>query len=119
MLGIVILIFFVLAVMVNALEMALCFMAKSFKEAQNYVTPLTFAVLIPAIMLQGFAVEDLSLWYFAIPIFNVLAVFQEVLLGTIDLTHLGVVVGTSGLYAVASCIISLRVFEREDILFRS
>ncbi len=119
MLGIVILIFFVLAVMVNALEMALCFMAKSFKEAQNYVTPLTFAVLIPAIMLQGFAVEDLSLWYFAIPIFNVLAVFQEVLLGTINLTHLGVVVGTSGLYAVASCIISLRVFEREDILFRS
>jgi sodium transport system permease protein len=117
--GIVMLIFFVLAVMINALEMALCFLAKSFKEAQNYVTPLTFAVLFPAILLQGIAVEDAPSWLFMLPIINVLAVFQEVLLGSVNLEHMGMVVLSSSVYAVISSAIAIKTFEREDILFRS
>jgi sodium transport system permease protein len=117
--AIVVVIFFFLAVMVNALEMAICFLAKSFKEAQNYVTPLTFAVLFPAILLQGIAVEDAPWWLFVLPIINVLALFQEVLLGAMSIDHLMLVIGTSVMYALVSSVIAIKTFEREDILFRS
>jgi sodium transport system permease protein len=117
--AIVVVIFFFLAVMVNALEMAICFLAKTFKEAQNYVTPLTFAVLFPAILLQGIAVEDAPWWLFVLPIINVLALFQEVLLDAMVTDHLLLVIGTSVLYAAISSVIAIKTFEREDILFRS
>ncbi|UCH89209.1 MAG: ABC transporter permease [Thermoplasmata archaeon] len=114
-----IVIFFVLAVLVNAVEMAICFFAKSFKEAENYITPIIFMVLIPAIFLQGLSPEDMTLSMFFVPILNVLTVFQEVLLGVVDPLHIGIVIGTSTLYAILASIIAIRIFNREEVLFRT
>lgn len=114
-----IVIFFVLAVLVNAVEMAICFFAKSFKEAENYITPIIFMVLIPAIFLQGLAPEDMADIMFVIPILNVLAVFQEVLLNVVNPLHIATVILTSSVYAILASILAIRIFNREEVLFRT
>jgi sodium transport system permease protein len=112
-------IFFVLAVLVNAVEMAICFFAKSFKEAENYITPIIFMVLVPAIFLQGLSPEDMTLPMFFIPILNVLTVFQEVLLDVVNPLHIAIVILTSTFYAVLASILAIRIFNREEVLFRT
>jgi sodium transport system permease protein len=109
-------IFFVLAVLVNAIEMAISFFAKSFKEAENYITPIIFMVLMPAIFLQGLSPEDMTLSMFFVPILNVLAVFQEVLLDVVDPLHITIVVLTSSLYALLASIVAIQIFNREVFL---
>lgn len=112
-------IFFVLAILVNAVEMAISFFAKSFKEAENYITPIIFMVLIPAIFLQGLSTEDMTTSMFFIPVLNVLTVFQEVLLGVVDPVHITIVILSSSFYAILASILAIKIFNREEVLFRT
>jgi len=114
----ILLICFLLASMIGAIEIAICTFAKSFKEAQNYVTPITFIVVFPAVFTQFISIYDLTAEVFAIPIINAIFVFKEILFGIVDFAHIGITMGTTLLYALICIFIAVKVFRREDVLFR-
>lgn len=91
--------------------------AKSFKEAQSYIAPLNMLVILPAFlaMLPGVELD----WTTAsIPITNISLAIKELIKGTMDLSMLIAILGSSTLLAGALLWASTWWFGREDVLFR-
>ena len=117
LLGMVVLIF-PLTVLFAAALLTIALFAKSYKEAQSYVSPLMIVVIVPAIMgmLPGI---ELDTRMAMIPIVGTSLASKELLAGAFDWGSLGVIFGSSCLYAVIALAIAVRMFQRESVLFRS
>jgi sodium transport system permease protein len=108
-----------LAATVAALLLGLTLFARSFKEAQSYVAPLSFLLIVPVLALQFSDLFDIGLGAYLIPIVNVLLLMDGVVTGAVDwpatlVTWSSLIVLTAALLAVA-----LRNFSRESVIFRS
>lgn len=90
----------------------------SFKEAQNYLTPLMFVIMVPA-MVVGF-LPDLvpPLWMYIVPVLRQALVILELLEGTPEAVHLILSTASTAVYAVLSLSFVIRTFSREQILLR-
>ncbi len=110
---------FPVVLMFAALELAVCLFARSFKEAQNYIVPLQFVVLIPAMAV--IVAPDLTPppAAFAAPVFGPLAVLRNLFLGTATGVQFGVMFGSSLVYAGLSLALAASLFRRERVLFRT
>jgi sodium transport system permease protein len=86
--------------------------ASSFKEAQSYVTPMSFLVIIPAMiaLMPGMDLSWSTAW---VPILNVALATKEIVGGTIDLSMYTAIVVSLILFAVASVFLSFSEFSKE------
>jgi sodium transport system permease protein len=107
------------ALMFGALEMAVCIFARSFKEAQNYIVPLQFVVLIPAIAVITMPDLALSTSTYAIPVFGAIVILRDLLLGTVGAMEFGIMLGSSALYAAVCIALAVYQFRQERVLFRT
>jgi sodium transport system permease protein len=107
-----------LTVFFSAVQLALSFMAKSFKEAQSIITPLSFLIIVPAIVgtIPGFEFNMRTAW---IPVVNVSLASKSILAGTIETAPLVVAYATLVALAVASLAVAARWIGREETMFRS
>ncbi len=101
----------------SAVLLSLSIYAKSFKEAQGYMTPLVFIVLIPIIlaMLPGIKLEGIYAW---IPLMNVALAIKELIKGTMDyMALIPIFLSTT---AIAGLLLAFCIqwFNREKVLFR-
>jgi sodium transport system permease protein len=106
------------AVLFSAVLMTIALFAKTYKEAQSYLTPMTFVVIIPAIaaMLPGVELTPkLSL----IPILNVSLLCKELVAGTYHWNYIAIIFASTSVYAAAALFIAIKMFQRESVLFRS
>ena len=109
---------FPVAIMFAALLLALALFARSFKEAQSYVSPLMIVVIVPAVasMVPGVELDALlSL----VPVLNVSLVSKEILSGTLHWGHISLIFLSSSVYAAAALGFAIWQFQRESVLFRS
>jgi sodium transport system permease protein len=106
-----------LAIFFAGLLIPLCIYAKSFKEAQSIIQPLTFFALIPLVigMLPG---VELNFWTALAPVLNVALATKEVIAGTIPTGLLIVVFLALLVYAAIGILISARRFGDEKNLLR-
>ena len=104
--------------MLAAVQLIVCIFARNFKEAQSYVTPIMCIVMVPA-MAVGF-LSDLipPLWMFLVPILGQALVILELLEGTSEAAHLILTVTSAVVYAMLSLVLTIRIFSREQVLFR-
>ncbi|WP_371379028.1 ABC transporter permease [Thalassotalea aquiviva] len=100
-----------------ASSLAISIYAKSYKEAQNYMGPLTMVVFMPVIvaMLPG---SSLTFGWSMVPISNVALAIKELLKGTIDYTYLIVIFGSTGVFALLTIMFCVHWFNKESVLFR-
>jgi sodium transport system permease protein len=103
--------------LLSAVSLALSTYARSYKEAQYYLTPLSLAVLplaliglIPGAELDGFNA--------LIPITGPVLLFQSLFLGSAPPLFFGLVLGSTIFYGALSLHITRKLFEDEEILFR-
>lgn len=106
-------------VMFSGLEMAVCLLARSFKEAQNYIVPMQFAVLIPAMAVMVLPDLAPALPAFAVPVFSTLVILRDLFLGQAEPAAFGLMVGSSLLYAAGAVGLAIWQFGREEVLFRT
>lgn len=106
-----------LAVLFSAGLLAISLFAKSFKEAQSYLSPLTIVVFAPAIVsiLPG---VELNAGLSLIPILNTSLVCKEIVSGTYHWNYVALIFVSSCVYAAAALWVAIRLFQREDVLFR-
>lgn len=121
-LGTVLLLFLsalLLAALVAALLIAITLFARSFKEAQSYVAPLSFLLIVPGIGLQFKELLDLGNGVYLVPVFNVLVLMDDVVKGTVQasavFTTWGILIVTIGLLLG----FAYRNFKREGVIFRT
>lgn len=105
-----------LAAMFAGLELAISTMAKSFKEAQTYMTPVALVAMVPAYMLMPLNPTDIPLLYYLLPVFNGMAIFKEVFYGAVVWQHALLVVASSLVYVVLAVALAARLFQKESLL---
>lgn len=106
------------AVLFSAVLMALSLFAKSLKEAQSYVSPLVIVVIVPAMMALLPGVE-LNARLALVPILNLALVSKELVSGVFHWNYLALIFGSTCLYAALALGFCVRMFNREEVLFRT
>lgn len=107
----------ILSMTMAALEMMVCVFARSFKEGQSYVTPITMAVAFLAISLPWLG-EGAIRSLIAAPYMNGIVVMRNAMLNKLTPQDLFVGVGTAVVYMVIMLAIAVKVFQSEKVLFR-
>jgi sodium transport system permease protein len=107
-----------MSIMISALIIAIATIAKSYKEAQSYLTPLLIIALFPA-MVSFLPGIKLSIGMALIPIVNFSQLIKELILGDWTWIGLSLTLISTLIYAGVAFWIAVRVFKNERILFRT
>lgn len=106
-----------LSAIFSSLLMTLSLFAKSYREAQTYISPLMFIVIIPA-MSSLMPDTEASQTMAFIPIANVSIMLKDGLSGSFDLGISAITMGVNLLLAVGGLMLVLRMFKKESVLFK-
>lgn len=106
------------AITAAAVMITISAFAKSFKEGQSYLTPLIMLVVFPALigMLPG---VEASPKLMLLPVFNVSQLIKQVFSGEATAVGFAMSFGSNLIYAAVAFAVAVRIFQREDVLFRS
>jgi len=118
-LGMGLLLLLPVALLFSAIMLAVCVYARSMKEAQSYMGPLLMVVIFPSMasMIPGL---ELNLGLAFVPVFNVTLLMRDVLMQ--DFSQAGMMAAVCAInlgYAALALWAALKMFQREEIIFRS
>jgi sodium transport system permease protein len=107
-----------IAVILSAGLLAIALLAKSFREAQTYISPLTIVVVMLAVIpaLPGI---ELNTRLALLPIVNTSLVSKEIVTGTYHWKYIALIFASSCIYAALALGMAVMLFRREDVLFRA
>ncbi|GAC1634678.1 MAG: hypothetical protein NVS9B14_10960 [Candidatus Acidiferrum sp.] len=107
-----------LVVLFSSVLLMIASFAKTYKEAQTYIVPFMFIVIIPAIaaMLPG---VDLNAKLALVPILNVSLLCKELVIGTYHWNYIAIIFTSTCGYAAVALFLAVKMFQRESVLFRS
>lgn len=107
-----------LAVLFASVLITISSFAKSYKEAQSYIMPLMFLVIIPAIaaMLPG---VELNPKLALVPVLSVSLLCKELVTGTYHWNYIAIIFSSTCVYASIALFLAIKMFQRESVLFRS
>jgi len=91
--------------------------ARSFKEAQSYVTALNMAVILPAFvsLLPG---VEMDYKMALIPVVNASLIMKDAISGSIEWNYVFVALLSNAVLAAVTLVFCKKWFEKESILFR-
>lgn len=106
------------AVLFAAVTLTVALFAKTSKEAQSYLGPMIVVVFMPAVigLLPGI---DLNARLALVPLLNLSLVCREMLSGVWHWNYIMLIFGSSCVYAAAALALAVRMFNRENVLFRT
>jgi len=107
------------ALLVSAALIALGIYARSFKEAQTYVAPLSLLIVIPAVMLQFADFLTLGGAVYAAPLIGGMVTILDTVRGSVDAGHAALSIAGNLLGALLLGALALRSFGREEVIFRN
>jgi sodium transport system permease protein len=106
------------AILFAAVQFTVALFARSTKEAQSYLGPMIFIVIMPAVigMMPGI---DLNARLALVPLLNISLACKEMLSGVWHWNYLALIFGSTCLYAGVALGLAVRMFNREDVIFRA
>jgi sodium transport system permease protein len=113
--GIVFLQLIPIALLFSALMMAVAVFARSYKEAQNYLTPVYVLIIIPVAMV-GMPGVKLVGFTAGVPVLNVLLLMRELLTTPPPLEVMTMVLIANIGYSILALVLAVRVFTSEQVL---
>lgn len=109
-----------LTLLLSGLEMVICIFARSFKEAQNYVTPLQLLLMLPALAVGFISGLQVPAATYALPAVGQVLVCRDILSGNpLNGAHLALSLGSASAYALLAIAVAVRTFRSEGALFRT
>lgn len=104
------------ALFISAVVMCVCAFAKSFKEANNYVTPVTLVVMLTGYI--GFIPNvELTSKTALIPVANVCLLMKNLMVFKYDFTNILAVLLSNIIYAFIAVWVLGKIYNSESILF--
>lgn len=101
-----------------ALELAISIYARSFKEAQTYLSPITILAMVPAFAVYMMDPKNIPLVYFNIPIANIICVIKELIAKVFNPLHIALGFGWAIVYIAISIYFAKEMFNKESVIFR-
>lgn len=107
-----------LAALFASVLLAVALYAKSYREAQSYISPMVFVVVLPGVlgMMPGI---ELSWKTAFVPILNISVLSKVLMGGTYPWVYIAAIFGMTCVYAAIAIAWAVRMFNREDVLFRT
>jgi sodium transport system permease protein len=104
-----------LAFFIAAVMMTVALVARSFREAQNYVSPFFIAIVLPAgaPSIPGVELDRVTQF---IPIANVSLLCRDLLMGTVNGEAAFFVFVSTAVYALLALVVAAWMFQREDVV---
>ncbi len=104
------------AVFISALSMSVCVFAKSYKEANNYITPLTIIVMFAA---MGSVMPELALTRksAAVPVVNICLLIRDLLQFKYNPTLIMIVLMSNIIIGILAILLLGKLYNSEAILF--
>jgi sodium transport system permease protein len=99
-----------------ALMVAVASLARSFKEAQNLLTPVYMVCIVPAAVAEMPGI-NLTPWTALVPVANVALLTRDIIGGRIEVWPLVLVLLSTAVYAVITLQIAARIYSGERLLF--
>lgn len=108
----------VFALLVSAVILCVTSLAKSFKEANNYMTPVMMVFMLPALVTM---IPEVSLTTMtaAIPVVNISLLIRDALALDYNALNIAVVLVSNIGYALLAVTVLSRMYNSENILFGS
>jgi sodium transport system permease protein len=106
-----------MAALFSALLLAISLFARTFREAQTYVSPLMIVALLPAAIALMPGVE-FTLPLAFVPVLNISLIGRDILSGLYDWVAIGTILVSSSLYAGLALWAAVRLFQQEAVVFR-
>ncbi len=106
------------AVLFSAVLLTVALFAKSYKEAQSYVAPMAVIVIMPVAIgiLPGI---ELNARLALVPLLNLSLICKELLSGVWHWDYIALIFGSTSVYAGIALAWCVRMFNREDVIFRA
>jgi sodium transport system permease protein len=105
-----------LALFISAAVLSVSIFARSFKDAQNLVTPLYLILMLPAIITSVPGIE-LNNVLALVPIVNVSLLFKEIMLNNYSFEMIFAVFLSNTIFAALTLLIFSKLFNAEEVLF--
>jgi sodium transport system permease protein len=104
-----------LAFFIAAVMMTVALVARSFREAQNYVSPFFIAIVLPAgaPSIPGIELDHVTQF---IPIANVSLLCRDLLMGGVNAEAAFFVFVSTAVYALLALVVAAWMFQREDVV---
>lgn len=106
------------SVFFSSVNIMLGIYARSSKEAQTYFMPSLLVYLIPTFFTYTLDVNQINLPQLCIPVYNIICVIKEIMASSLNIVHLGVVTAWFAVYISLAYFVTIRLFKREDVIFR-
>jgi sodium transport system permease protein len=103
----------------SGIQIALSTIAKTYKEAQTYLSFLMLGAMAPGYATMFMQASDLSPVMFAMPVMNTVASFKMILGGRIDYFCLVLALATSFVFVALTLMFAASLFKKEKVLFRN
>ena len=104
--------------LVSAVQLAVSTWARSPREAQQYITPLYFITVLPALAVEFVGDWSHAAWAYLVPVLNAFFTFRELLLGTLDWGHLVLAAAACAVYAALALRAAIAMMNRESVVLR-
>ncbi len=114
--GITVLCVVVFAMFASAVCLCVCIFAKSFKEAQNYTTPVMLVFMIAG-MAGMIPALELNKTTALIPVVNIAMLIAELFKFHFDISLIAMVLFSNIAYSMLAIVFMTRLFKSEDVLF--
>jgi sodium transport system permease protein len=118
-LGLLIVTSALVAMLVASLLIAVAMFARSYKEAQSYIAPLSLVMILPVIGLQVADFLDLGVSFYAVPLLNAMLFMTDVVQGQAEVVAGAITWGSSLVYCAIMLTIANANFNREAVIFRT
>lgn len=101
----------------SGLLTAIVVRARNFKEAQSLATPVSFLILIPAMiaLMPGITLNWQTVW---IPVLNIALATKAAVANTLEPAHLAAIVFSMTVLAFVAVAVSIRQFSQEATVLR-
>ncbi|AFZ65717.1 ABC transporter permease [Deinococcus peraridilitoris] len=107
------------ALLISAILLSIAVFARSYKEAQTYLTPIAIVLIIPLFMLQFSDFLTKTPLLYAIPLVNGALVILDIIKGALLPANAVTAIVSNLVYTVLFTLLALRSFSREQVIFRN
>ena len=107
---------FAFSLFISAVTMCITALAKSYKEANNYITPLTLVVMLTGYI--GFIPNiELTEKMALVPVANICLLIKNLLLFKAEMSTIAIVLISNVIYANLAILLLGKIYDSENILF--
>ena len=107
---------FAFAIFVSAISMCVCAFAKSYKEANNYITPVSLVVML-ASFISFIPNIELTKNMALVPVANLCLLLRDLLVFKFDYLNILLVLFSNIIYAIVSVLVLGKIYNSESIMF--